>query len=314
MDAHEQKQVLAVVGPTASGKTGLGIFLCQRFGGEVVSCDSMQVYKGMPIATAQPTTEETQGIPHHLQGILEPGTPFSVAEYCQRAQSCIADIHAHGKLPVLVGGTGLYCDALLENTQFAPAGADVDYRAVLQERAKKEGAESLLRELSQIDPKLADTLHPNDLGRITRALELHRATGELPSVLRKKAKQAPVQYKTCIIGLGVNNRQILYERIDRRVDEMLRQGLEAEARRFFTLGDAPTARQAIGYKEMKPYFDGILSLAEASANLKRATRRYAKRQLIWFRRNPAIHWLMLDDTPPSLEEQAQTYIRTVTDL
>ncbi len=290
-----QKQPLLVVtGPTASGKSALAVELCKRYNGELVSCDSMQVYRGMEIATAQPTQQERQGVPHHLIGILPPDAAFSVVDYCERARACIADIALRGKLPVLAGGTGLYLDALVNHIDFSPAGQNPAVREHLQERAAREGAQGLLDELRQLDAETAQALHPNNLGRIIRALEIYETTGEKPSVYRKQSRLREPPYHLCMLGLDVEDRAVLYQRIDSRVDAMLAQGLLEEAKRFFALPHAPTARQAIGYKELKPYLDGDLTLEQACENLKRETRRYAKRQLTWLRREERLQWLMID--------------------
>ena len=286
--------IIAVEGPTASGKTALAAALCEAMGGEAVSCDSMQVYCGMPIATAQPTAAEMRGIPHHLIGFLPPDTPFSVVDYCEAARRCIADIHARGKLPVVVGGTGLYLNALLQNTRFSPNGASETLREVLREEAAKAGsAEILLERLRTIDPIAAEKLHPNDLGRIIRALEIWETTGETPTAHHARSlRESP--YRSLVLGLAAKERETLYTRIDRRVDVMLESGLLEEARAFFAQPNAPTARQAIGYKELKPYLDGEIPLENAVEKLKQETRRYAKRQLTWLRREKDIKWLFLD--------------------
>lgn len=288
--------VVAVVGPTASGKSDLAVEICRRFDGEAVSADSMQIYKGMDIATAKPTEIEKKGIPHHMMDFLENSEPYSVALYQQAAEKCIADIYSRGKLPVVVGGTGLYIDTLLNNIKLSEESYDGELRRSLLQRAENEGAEVLLDELQKIDPEYAAKLHPNNVKRIVRALEIYKTTGTTPTEqITLSKRESP--YRACIIGLDAENRQYLYDRIDRRVDIMLELGLEDEAREYLSRSDVQTSAQAIGYKELKPYFDGEISRDEAVENLKRATRRYAKRQLTWFRRNECINWLFIDQYP-----------------
>lgn len=285
--------VVAVVGPTASGKSDLAVEICRKFGGEAVSADSMQIYKGMDIATAKPTETEKKGIPHYMMDFLESSEPYSVALYQQAAEKCIADIHGRGKLPVVVGGTGLYVDTLLNNVKLSEESYDEELRRSLLQKAENEGAEVLLDELREIDPEYAAKLHPNNVKRIVRALEIYKTTGTTPTEQIALSKQAS-PYRACIIALDAENRQYLYDRIDRRVDIMLERGLEAEAREYLSRSDVQTSAQAIGYKELKPYFDGEMTLDEAAENLKRATRRYAKRQLTWFRRNECINLIFID--------------------
>lgn len=317
MDVYNKQAnipLLAVVGPTACGKTALAVQLAQRFSGEIVSCDSMQIYRGMPIATAQPTLQEQQGIPHHLLAFLSPGEAFSVADYAARAAACIRDIHTRGRLPILAGGTGLYFRAVLDNMQFAEAGADPAIRQRLEQRAQQAGTAALLAELRSIDPNLAQTLHPNNRGRIIRALEIWEATGMQPSAYRAKALEVPSPYRAYAIGLTAKDRKVLYQRINDRVDTMLEAGLLDEAKAFFALDNAPTARQAIGYKELKPYLDGEISLADALERLKQQTRRYAKRQLTWFQRDERIHWLYLDQYAQGTQLLAAAVLQTQTFL
>lgn len=295
MTAEKKIPVLAVVGPTASGKTALAVALAREFGGEAVGADSMQIYRGMEIATAAPTQAEMGGVAHHLIGIAQPEERFSVAAYAARAGACIAEIHARGKLPVLVGGTGLYVDALLDHIEFVDAPADPALRAALYRRAEREGARALWEELGRVDPQAAQRLHPANLGRIVRALELFQSTGVTISEQRRRSRLRPSPYQPFYVGLDFRERQRLYDRIDRRVDQMVADGLLEEARRFLLRNPDGTGAQAIGYKELRPYFSGEMALEEALSNLKRATRRYAKRQLTWFRRNERIHWLFWED-------------------
>lgn len=286
-------KVLAVVGPTASGKSDLAVALCRRFNGEVVSADSMQIYKGMDIATAKPTADEMQGICHHMLDFLETDRQYSVAQYQTDAADCISKICGKGKLPVVSGGTGLYIDTLLNNVRLSEESFKQDLRSELAQRCKTEGAETLLSELAGIDPEYAAKLHPNNEKRIIRALEVWHSTGKTVTE-QNEASHRESPYEVLYIGLDAENRDYLYDRINRRVDLMLENGLENEAREFFNRENSATSAQAIGYKELKPYLDGELSLNEAVENLKRATRRYAKRQLTWFRRNTCINWLYID--------------------
>ena len=287
------RPVVVVVGPTASGKSALAVSLAKRFGGEIVSADSMQVYRSMEIATAQPTQAERGGVPHHLIGFLDPGTPFSVAKYKDCAEEALRDILARGKLPILVGGTGLYVDAVVNNTCFLP-DAGTAYRDELQKKMDALGAAALLKQLSEIDPETASKLHESDEKRILRALEVYYETGLTMTQQRAQSHLAPSAFCFCLLGLTAEDRQVLYDRIDRRVEQMLQSGLADEAKRFFESGFAPTAKQAIGYKELKPWLDGEEPRETAVERLQRETRRYAKRQLTWFRKNQNIHWLMID--------------------
>lgn len=293
--AESKIPLIAVVGPTASGKTSLAVELCKRLGGEAVSCDSMQIYRGMDIATAKPTLEEMQGIPHHLIGFLSPDEQFSVAKYCEMAKECITDINQRGKRTVLVGGTGLYYSSLTDNLSFFEEETDFAYRDELKKRSEAEGAEVLLEELRRVDPDSAAQLHINNLGRIIRALEIYRATGKTKTEQNVQSRQNPSPFATTAICLDARDRQFLYNRINLRVDLMLEAGLLEEAKRFFDSPLGKTARQAIGYKELDPYFKGEKSIEECIENLKMQTRRYAKRQLTWFRRDEKINFLYIDD-------------------
>lgn len=303
--------LLAVVGPTASGKTSLGVNICKAIDGEVVSCDSMQIYKGMSIATAKPTAEEMQGIPHHLIDFAEPTEIFSVAKYCELAKKAIEDIHSRGKTPVLVGGTGLYYSSLVDNLTFLEEETDFAYREMLKARAEKEGAEVLLEELRAIDPESAQKLHPNNLGRVIRALEIYHTTGKTITEQNALSKAEPSPFDVKTICLDAKERQFIYDRINLRVDLMLEAGLLKEAETFFRSEAGRTAVQAIGYKELKPYFDGESTLEDCIDNLKMQTRRYAKRQLTWFRRDSRIKFFNIDEFASSekLTEAALEYFR-----
>ena len=305
----EKTAVLAVVGPTASGKTGLGVELAKRLDGEVVSCDSMQIYKTMDVATAKPTKEEMQGVPHHLIDLLPPETPFSLAEYLTLAEKTIGEIHARGKVPVLVGGTGLYVDTLLQGVQLCDQGEDAAYRAEMAALAEKEGSGALMEKLRACDPDYAATVHQNNIPRLIRALEVYHTTGIPMSVHIRRSRDGESRYEPLWLGLRYADRSVLYDRINRRVDLMLEQGLLDEAKAAYETRMS-TAAQAIGCKELYPYFAGEKSLDECIETLKRSTRRYAKRQLTWFKRNEAIHWLEPDDlSKEELTEKAMDIIK-----
>lgn len=301
----EKIRICVVAGPTASGKTALGVEICKRFNGEVVSCDSMQIYKGLPIATAVPTMEERENIPHHLMEFLELNQNFSVADYVSLAKKKIEDITNRGKLPVFVGGTGLYISSLLDNVKFAPQKFDENIRNQLNERIKTEGCEKLYEELKSIDPETAEKIHPNDALRITRALEIYLLTGETKSEQVKRSKEEPSPYSPCVIGLNFEDREILYDRINRRVDIMIEQGMLDEVKAVYEKYGDNLSIAAIGYKEFIPYFKGEEPLETCIDNVKQESRRYAKRQLTWFRRDSRVNWIY----PDSFEENVE-YSRT----
>ncbi len=286
--------LVAVVGPTASGKTALGVAIAKHFNGEVVSADSMQIYKGMDIATAKPSKEEMDGIPHHLMDFLEPDKSFSLAEYVNLATKVISDIHKRGKLPVLVGGTGLYINTLLDNITLGDSGGDEALREELLDKAREKGNAYLLAELYKIDPETAGNLHENNLLRIVRAIEVFRLTGKKMSEWVKESRNNPSPYDFCIIGLNYKDRNNLYERVNRRVDIMMDEGLLDEAKKVLN-GELKTSAQAIGYKELKPFINGDLPLGVCVEKLKQGTRNYAKRQLTWFRRDERINWVYPDE-------------------
>ena len=285
--------VIVVAGPTASGKTSLAIEIAKRFDGEIVSADSMQIYKNMDIATAKPTEKEMAEVKHHLIGFVDCNDEYSVAMYKNDALSAIRDILSRGKLPVVCGGTGLYIDTLVKNTKFFDYEKS-DVRSELEKTADEKGIEHLFDKLKEIDPETADRLHLNDRKRIIRALEVYLSTGKTITEQDKLSHLEESEFDWCVIGLTACDRQFLYERINKRVDIMLESGLLREAEEFFSGEYSSTAKQAIGYKELKPYFDGLVSLEEAVEKLKMETRRYAKRQLTWFRRNEKINWIEID--------------------
>ena len=292
-------QVLCVVGPTACGKTKMGVELAKRFHGEVVSVDSMQIYRGMPIGTAAPTAEEMDGVPHHMIGVADPRESWSVAKYVEQADACVQDILRRGKLPVLVGGTGLWLDALVRGNDFAPGAQGEEIRLALQKRLENEGAAVLLEELRQIDPETAERLHLKDEKRILRALEVYAETGETITAHNQKTQEKPPKYEALYIGLDFADRQDLRERIDRRVDVMVQQGLLREVRELLAAGlprDA-TALQAIGYKQFLGVSEGLLTEQQAVEEVKLRSRQYAKRQLTWLRRNSDIFWIYWKKEP-----------------
>lgn len=298
--------LVAVAGPTATGKTALGVAIAKLYGGEIVSADSMQIYKGMDIATAKPTAQEMQGIAHHMMGFLDPKEPYSVALYAYAARKVIEEIHSKGKLPVLVGGTGLYISTLLNNIQLAEESGDEALRRSLLQRLNEEGPQRLLCELSTFDPESALRLAKEKNGkRIVRAIEIYRTTGRTMTSQLEHSRKTPSPYLDVRIGLKCRDRENLYRRINERVDHMLENGLLSEAKAFLAQESGQTAKMAIGYKELKPYFDGQCTLSEAVEKLKRETRRYAKRQLTWFLRDGKIHWIDTDTVKNSGEVTAK---------
>lgn len=290
-------KVVVIVGPTACGKTCASVELAKRFDGEIVSADSMQIYKGMDIGTAKPTELERRGVQHHLIDFLDVDKEFSVAEYVNLAKKKIADIVAKGKLPFLVGGTGLYVSSLLSGMRFAEQKPDPKLRAALEQKLERNGGESLLRELATFDEESAKKLHPNDSLRIIRAIEIYKLTGTTMTQHIKNSKKASSPYDPLMIGLTYKSRDTLYEKINARVDGMLEAGLLDEARKILTSECSKTAMNAICYKELFPYLCGEYTFAAAVENLKMQTRRYAKRQLTWFRRDTQIKWIFVDEYP-----------------
>ncbi len=280
----EKVPLLVVCGPTASGKTALTVELAKSLDGEVVSADSMQVYEDMQIITARVTEEEMQGVPHHLTGFLPLSKSFSVAEYADLARKTIADIHTRGKLPILSGGTGLYISTLLDNIVFEDKGADPERRRALERYAAENGRHALWERLKELDHEAAANIHENNLIRVVRAVEVCETTGGRFSEQRRMNLKGGSPYRACVIETGFFDRAELYERINLRVDEMLREGMVEEARRVFKGSDPATAYQAIGYKELVPYLRGEAELSDCVERIKLGTRRYAKRQLTWFRR------------------------------
>ncbi|MDO5400511.1 MAG: tRNA (adenosine(37)-N6)-dimethylallyltransferase MiaA [Eubacteriales bacterium] len=284
--------IICIAGPTASGKTALAVALAREFGGEVVSCDSMQVYRRMDIGTAKPSLEERQGIVHHMLDVAEPEEDFSVSRYCAMAAPIVEDIVARGKTAVIAGGTGLYMDSLIKGNGFAPFPA-TGVRERLEAEADEVGMEVMLGRLAAVDPASAARLHLADRKRILRALEVYYETGETITAHNLRTQAVPPRFTPLWLGLDFENRRDLYDRIDLRVDLMLEQGLVEEIRGLLASGIPPkaTAMQAIGYKEFVAALNGERTLDEAADLVRQSSRRYAKRQLTWFRRNRAIHWL-----------------------
>lgn len=295
---NNHRPLVVIAGPTASGKTALAVALCKRFNGEVISADSMQVYDTLQVGTARPTAEEQEGIPHHLMGFLPPDTSYSVAKYAEQAHRVIAAVHDRGKLPVLCGGTGLYIQAVAENLSYEQQPENREVRERLRERIQREGAQVLLDELAQRDPVTAARLHPNDHGRIIRALEIIETTGRTITEQNAASRTVASPYRLCGLRLDFHDRDKLYERINRRVTDMVDAGLIREATWLRTQPHTDTIRQAIGYKELEPYFTGELTLEQAVAFIQQGTRRYAKRQLSWFRHQEWLTPLYMDEPEP----------------
>ena len=303
--------IICIAGPTASGKTALAVELAKELNGEVVSCDSMQVYKRMDIGTAKPTLEEMQGIPHHMIDVAEPWEDFSVSRYCEMAAPIVDDILSRGKTAVIAGGTGLYMDALIRGNAFAPFPA-TGVRERLEAQADAEGMEAMLSHLRAVDPDAAQRLHLSDRKRILRALEVYLETGETITEHNRKTQAVPPRYSPLWLGLDFTEREELYRRIDLRVGLMLQQGLVEEIRGLLAEGipEKATAMQAIGYKEFVDALDGRCTIEEAADQVRQSSRRYAKRQLTWFRRNKAIHWLIrgTGDTGREILENARRIV------
>ena len=292
-------KILVISGPTASGKTKLAVALAKARGGEVVSADSMQIYRRMDIGTAKPTPEEMGGVPHHMLDVADPEEDFSVARYVDMAARCVDDILSRGRLPILAGGTGLYIDSLLSGRTFAPFQPDSPLRGQLEEQLRREGGAAMLSRLAQVDPDSAARLHPNDEKRIVRALEVYQSTGKTITQHNLETQAIPPRYDALTLALAFERREDMWSRIDRRVDQMMDQGLVAEVQGLLDSGVPAkcTAMQAIGYKEMAA---ALLSHGDVSAGaeeVKLRSRQYAKRQLTWFRRNRAARWLLWGREP-----------------
>ena len=301
--------IICIAGPTASGKTALAVALAKELNGEVVSCDSMQVYKRMDIGTAKPTPEEMQGIPHHMIDVAEPWEDFSVSRYCEMAAPIVDDIISRGKTAIIAGGTGLYMDSLIRGSAFAPFPS-TGVRERLEAQADAEGMEAMLSRLRAVDPDSAARLHLSDRKRIIRALEVFLETGETITEHNRKTQAVPPRYTPLWLGLDFSERGELYRRIDLRVGKMLEMGLIEEIQSLLDSGipEKATAMQAIGYKEFVDALDGRCTIEEAADQVRQSSRRYAKRQLTWFRRNRRIHWIIREDSSGEILETARRIV------
>lgn len=286
-------KIIVVSGPTASGKTALAVELAKKYGGEVISADSMQIYTDMDVASAKATVEEQQEIPHHMMDFLDPSESFSVADWVKMAGECAEDIISRGKIPVICGGTGLYISSFVDNLQFDDSECDYEFRDEMRKFAVENGAEALLEKLREVDPETASELHANNVSRVIRALEVYKTTGHTIAEAKRASRNAPSPYEFILLTLDFEQREQLHERINRRVELMLQNGLVQEARTCFDQPERPTAAQAIGCKELYPYFRGERTLEECVEELKLRTRQYAKRQLTWFRRDSRFHRIVI---------------------
>ena len=306
-------RMIAIVGPTASGKTRLSVQLAEHLDAEIVSFDSMQVYRGMDVGTAKPTMEERRGIVHHMMDVAEPSEDYSVSRYVNQADAVVQEILSRGKSVILVGGTGLYVDSLVAGREFAPF-PQTGLREELTKIAEEQGISVLVERLRAVDPEAAESIHPSNQKRVIRALEVYLETGKTITEHNRETQSIPPKYAPVWIGLDYVNRAALYARIDKRVEEMFAQGLLDEVRRLLDSGipASATAMQAIGYKEAVAHLRGEASEAEAVAAIQLATRHYAKRQRTWFRRNEKVHWLELEDSP-DFDEVFSRSLRLLTD-
>ena len=284
------QKIICIAGPTASGKTGFSIELAKKYNGEIISADSMQIYKGMDIGTAKPTNEEMQGIAHHMISVCDADKEYSVSKYVEEASLIINEVTARGKLPIVCGGTGLYMDNLVRGGSFAPNPSDTEIRQKINEFTQQNGAQALYDILVEKDPESAKKLHVNDVKRVGRALEVLYLTGRSISEHNESTKDAPKRFDALFIGLCYSNREELYERINLRVDMMMKDGLLDEVKGLLKVMDK-TSLQAIGYKELVEYLNGEITLEEATELIKQNSRRYAKRQMTWFKRNENVNWL-----------------------
>ena len=307
-----ENRLICICGPTASGKTALSVALAKQLHTEIISADSMQIYRGMDIGTAKPTAEERQGVPHHLLDICAPGEAFSVARYVELADAAAQDVLSRGMVPIVAGGTGLYMDALIECSTFSGDETDLSVRKKYQCMAAEQGNEAVHACLAKVDPEGADRLHPNNLKRVIRALEVYEQTGMTIDAFNRLHKRPAPKYAALKIGICPAERQTLYDRIDRRVDQMLADGLLEETKRLLDSGAlAGTAAQAIGYKELLGYLQGDAPLADCVALLKQRSRNYAKRQLTWLKRDDNIHWIYYNNGEelPAILQEATEYLQ-----
>lgn len=291
-------KIIAVVGPTASGKTALAIELAKKFNGEIVSCDSMQVYKEMNIGTAKPDEREMDGIKHHMLDFVDPRSTYTCADYVRDAKKCISEIVSNGKIPIVCGGTGLYLESLIRGGSFEETDTDPEYRAQLEALADANGNGYIHEMLAKVDPESAEAIHCNNRKRVIRALEIYKCCGVTKSELDKRSRLPESEFDVLTIGLRFADRSLLYDRINRRVDIMLEMGLEEEIKRLLSMGVFEvngTARQAIGYKELLGYIAGEMSYEDAVEQLKMATRRYAKRQMTWFSAHGQVNWIDVEE-------------------
>ena len=307
-----ENRLICICGPTASGKTALSVALAKQLHTEIISADSMQIYRGMDIGTAKPTAEERQGVPHHLLDICAPSEPFSVARYVELADAAAQDVLSRGMIPIVAGGTGLYMDALIECSTFSGDETDLSVREKYQRMAAERGNEAVHACLAKVDPEGAERLHPNNLKRVIRALEVYEQTGMTIDAFNRLHKRPAPKYAALKIGICPAERQTLYDRIDRRVDQMLADGLLEETKRLLDSGAlAGTAAQAIGYKELLGYLQGDAPLADCVALLKQRSRNYAKRQLTWLKRDDNIHWIYYNNGEelPAILQEATEYLQ-----
>ena len=309
---NDKKPLIVLSGPTAAGKTDLSVALAKRIGGEIISADSMQVYKGFDIGTAKIRPEETEGVPHHLIDIFEPDQEFNVFEFKRLSEECMKTIYENGHIPIIVGGTGFYIQAVLYDIEFTEEETDKAYRKMLEEKAEREGAEVLHQLLLEVDPKAAEEIHANNIKRTIRALEFYHETGQRISEHNEEQRQKSSPYNFAYFVLN-RERPTLYERINLRVDQMIEEGLEEEVRSLLEEGISPDslAMQGLGYKEMVNYLEGRCSLEKAIYDIKIGTRHFAKRQLTWFRREKEILWLNYEDYNNNKDAMLEAMLKTL---
>lgn len=304
-----KSKVLVIAGPTAVGKTKIAIETAKRLNGEIISADSMQIYKKMDIGTAKPTVEEMDGIPHHLLSVVEIGEKFSVVDFQKAAYTCIEDILSRGKVPIVCGGTGLYINSLVEEIDYGEVTSSEKLREELEKVAKEKGNAYLYEELKKVDKESAERIKLNDTKRIIRALEVYRVTGKTITEFQRRSKEKEKKYDYIVVGLQME-REKLYERINLRVEEMMKCGLLEEAKAVMeemNANEKLTSFQAIGYKEFMPFFEGVCSLEEVAEQIKQESRRYAKRQITWFKRTPGLRWFDVSDGVSVIDKILEFY-------